>query len=1183
VIRVRVASRNLRRDIREAVNDGFRGADSDIDARGREVGEKFNDSVAKGLRQDEKIRQSAERLQLAIARNLRDDQRLQLDAERHGLRVTESVAKGMRDEERLRQGAQRLNDNLQNSMSRALRDDRRLDLAGERLANQLQSSIERGLRDDRRMDQAGLRDAQRWSDSVARGLRDDRRIEIAGDALSHRMSESVARGLRDDERLRIAGERLNQQIADGVRRSRALDLSVAREARLAGEGASRNFGNGFNRDRNRLRRVFSAFGNDMGKELASEFRLGIGAGRPGPAIVSMLALAAPGAIGSAAALGVAMAGALTAAVSSTLLSGGLLAAAFASGAESLTVGKDIFKEAGTRAGTLIADGMAAGFTASANIFQNTILPAIEGPLARTGEAFGRMFEGLGNTLASTENVGRIGRILEQNIRFIDQFGAGLSGLTTSFLTLFAASQPMIELVGSKFQEFGEWAASALAAAEANGSLGIVMDKLTRLADAMFGWLAKIGPAFGDWLLNLDVERIISGWEAFGRILGDIFTLFGQIAEGAGPHFVVIMDNIHQILSNLVNSGVLQTVADRVGYLLERFTAFIAELTSSELGATIGTLGLSLLLFGGFISPIVTLLSALGSALTAIAGAVGVAIAPILIIAGLFAAVWTQSENFRLAIEDLVAAISGKFLEIWDEISPKIQPLIDNFLLFAHALGERLVPIIEFIGPIFLRLMDIIGTVLGFIIDQVGEFFGFLGSILTGDFEAAWDHFLNLWSNLFGFLGDIFTEIRLLIGSVFSGIWEFLVGIWDSIFARMEMWLTDSSNAINTAWTAVKDFFIMIWNAIWQFFEDRWTEIVAGFVEMGVGFRDWWNNLWDWASEKFMTIWNAIWAFFETILTALADAVRAAGTWIQEAWNNALTWVRDTAVNIWNAIWAFFENILTTIANGVRAAGNWIQDAWNAALSWVRDTAVSIWNGIWGFIEGILTSIADGVRSAGNAIQTAWNSALSWVRDTAVNIWNGILSFLSGIWDSIAGAASTAFQAVYNAIVQPIIDAYNTVVGWITNIKDAIAGLLGDIGSAVTEANEKLGQVVTAQAEATAALPAIAQVANNPLGGALPAQLARGGIIQASPGGIHAVVGEGRNNERIEPLDSQGLSRRDRALITQIINTMTPSAGGQGDIHVQVMVGDQELRSFVSRVVDAREGSLARQIQQRRRS
>jgi hypothetical protein len=77
----------------------------------------------------------------------------------------------------------------------------------------------------------------------------------------------------------------------------------------------------------------------------------------------------------------------------------------------------------------------------------------------------------------------------------------------------------------------------------------------------------------------------------------------------------------------------------------------------------------------------------------------------------------------------------------------------------------------------------------------------------------------------------------------------------------------------------------------------------------------------------------------------------------------------------------------------------------------------------------------------------------------------------------------------------------------------------------------------------------------------PLQLAQGGTIPATPGGMLAMIGEAGRPERVEPLDPDGLSKRDKAMIQLLagesrgINiTVNPSPG----------MDERELANLVSR-------------------
>lgn len=73
-------------------------------------------------------------------------------------------------------------------------------------------------------------------------------------------------------------------------------------------------------------------------------------------------------------------------------------------------------------------------------------------------------------------------------------------------------------------------------------------------------------------------------------------------------------------------------------------------------------------------------------------------------------------------------------------------------------------------------------------------------------------------------------------------------------------------------------------------------------------------------------------------------------------------------------------------------------------------------------------------------------------------------------------------------------------------------------------------------------------------------LAEGGVVPATPGGMLALIGEAGRNERVEPLDSQGMSVRDRAIIAEVARNLVGSGGG--GVNVRVFIGAQELTDIV---------------------
>jgi hypothetical protein len=153
-------------------------------------------------------------------------------------------------------------------------------------------------------------------------------------------------------------------------------------------------------------------------------------------------------------------------------------------------------------------------------------------------------------------------------------------------------------------------------------------------------------------------------------------------------------------------------------------------------------------------------------------------------------------------------------------------------------------------------------------------------------------------------------------------------------------------------------------------------------------------------------------------------------------------------------------------------------------------------------------------------------------DFMKSIWDGIKNMAQGAWDAIKSGAGAVAGAIKGAL--------NGVIGIVNTVIDGINTL-------IKGANSLPG-------------PDLGLIPNVP-------RLARGGVIGARPGGTLALLAEAGRPERVEPLDSEGLSRRDRALIS--------SLAMPGDI--RVFIGDTELTALIREVQIDREVQVSRQL------
>lgn len=226
--------------------------------------------------------------------------------------------------------------------------------------------------------------------------------------------------------------------------------------------------------------------------------------------------------------------------------------------------------------------------------------------------------------------------------------------------------------------------------------------------------------------------------------------------------------------------------------------------------------------------------------------------------------------------------------------------------------------------------------------------------------------------------------------------------------------------------------------------------------------------------------------------------------------------------------------------------------------------------MWKVWRAILTTVFNFVRSVFNRIIGA-------VRGPVITIWNVIKKVWTGIKNAIVTAVNTVWP-----IIQNVFGKVSSFIGGVfSGIKDVVTGVwdfiktglegIGDIAkSAVNLAIGGINIVIRA-------LNKVVGIANKLPGPDLPTldeipKLAKGGTVYPSAGGTVVRVAEAGRPERIEPLDANGLSARDRAIIAAL------SGGGRSPINLTVKLGDQEISELVSAEVDGVQTNTARQIQ-----
>lgn len=382
---------------------------------------------------------------------------------------------------------------------------------------------------------------------------------------------------------------------------------------------------------------------------------------------------------------------------------------------------------------------------------------------------------------------------------------------------------------------------------------------------------------------------------------------------------------------------------------------------------------------------------------------------------------------------------------------------------------------------------------------------------------------EIWSNFVQFLTEAWTNIQNAATSVFTAVSQFLSDTWNNIVSFISDAVANVISFVSDNWGLLLSIIIGPLGLVIQWIVENWSTI----------------------SQVFTDVWNTVVTFTTTAINNVWTIITAVGAAIALVWSTVWQSISDFASTIWDGIVLFVTVYIQTVQNVISAVVNGISKTWNA-----------IWGGISSFFGTIWAGIVLAVGTYINLVQAVIRTVLSAISSIWSSIWNGISSFFSGIWNGILSAVrsfGTFFRDAFSGIAGFVENAFN---GVLSAVRGPLNGIIGMVNNAIRSLN---GLSVT--------IPDwVPGVGGQTWGLNLPTipQLAKGGVIQPTRGGTLANIGEAGRPERVEPLDPDGLSKRDKAMIQLL------SGGNTNGMIINVYppegVDASEVASIVSREI-----------------
>ena len=425
------------------------------------------------------------------------------------------------------------------------------------------------------------------------------------------------------------------------------------------------------------------------------------------------------------------------------------------------------------------------------------------------------------------------------------------------------------------------------------------------------------------------------------------------------------------------------------------------------------------------------------------------------------------------------------------------PYKDKIIAFFKDLPEKL-------GEIFGKVVDWAKEIFPKILDKIKEV---VGNVI--------DWVKENWPLIIAVLtGPIGLAILAIIKN-WDTILEFikeLPGKIAALASKIWDWIVDTFK------TAV-ELYIAAWSAIFDFIKGLGGKL----LEIGAKIWDWIVDVFKIAIDLYIGAWVAIFDFIKELPGKLLALGKKIWDWIVDVFKIAI----DLYIGAWKAIFDFIGGLGAKLKEIGLKIWDWIVDLVKERIENIKTN--------FGLLVTFITGLPAKFVEAGSKVWSWVSDKLKTAIDAAKGLFTGFIDYIKQLPGKIATAAAGLFNGVkdsFKSAINFIIGKWNNFSLGLTFPKSVFGIPLGPLAGKGFTLN-------------TPDIPL----------------LAKGGIIPATSGGMLARIGEAGRPERVEPLDPDGLSKRDKAMIGLLSgNGMTvnvyPSPG----------MDERELAALVSRQI-----------------
>lgn len=418
-------------------------------------------------------------------------------------------------------------------------------------------------------------------------------------------------------------------------------------------------------------------------------------------------------------------------------------------------------------------------------------------------------------------------------------------------------------------------------------------------------------------------------------------------------------------------------------------------------------------------------------------------------------------------------------------------------------------------------------VLALIDDMNRKVLEFIGVFIN---DTSVSTFLNTMSTAFSNLGPLIdqnassiNDMVLYMGGLTGGFSD-----WASMLEFLKLVTSDLQSMWSTSFAPLVESLGGLLSGLFSTLQTLYREAIQPIQKS--------------IDEGLTRLWSTV---LKPVIEQLSIALSKVIKLITRIWNESLgpviTHIAKGVKELWiNVLQPIIEKIVGIIGDVIRI----LLGLWNNVLypivDWIWDKLgpiiTKVFKGIWDVIQKVVSNIGGAI----NGILGVFKGITSFLADIFTGQWKKALSGLLNILIRAANKIADVVESIINGVIGIVNNLWKLLYGAIAKVVNGIGDLIGGIAEALGfDINLSMSaEAPTIPKLSIATIPSVA--------------LARGGVVS---GPTRALIGEGRYDEAVIPLDN---SPQMKDLVQKIADAVDDKNGPQpGPTEVHVYIGGDE--------------------------